>query len=138
MLTQDPLPVANAAANRAVRGSIVNIASLAATAAMGGLAAYTGSKHGVLGLSKVDARQFANQRIRINCVSPGFVDTPMMRNAGLSDEYLAMTEAQAPMNRMTHMEEVAEAAVFLSSSRASGITGSNLLVDCGANLFHVA
>lgn len=61
----------------------------------------------------------------------------MMGKAGLSAECLASMEAQSPMNRMTLAREVAEAAVFLSSSSASGITGSNLIVDAGANLFHL-
>jgi len=91
----------------------------------------------VVVMMRCDARQFAPHKIRINCVSPGFVDTPMMRNAGLSEEYMNITKAQSPMNRFTYAEEIAESVIFLSSSRASGITGVNLNVDAGANLFHV-
>jgi NAD(P)-dependent dehydrogenase (short-subunit alcohol dehydrogenase family) len=88
-------------------------------------------------MTKVNARDFAPHKIRINCISPGFVNTPMLSSSGLSEEFLAMAEAQSPMNRMTLAEEVAEATVFLVSGSASGITGSNLLVDAGANLFHI-
>lgn len=137
MIKQDPLPIPSISEERQVRGAIVNIASMAATAAIGELAAYTSSKHAVLGIAKVDARQFAPQKIRINCVSPGFVNTPMLGRSGLSQEYLSIMASQSPWNRMTDVVEIAEAAVFLASSRASGITGANLNVDIGANLFHI-
>lgn len=136
MSTQDIIPLPGADPNRGSRGSIVHMASMSATTALGELGAYTSSKHGVLGFARVDAREYAGRGIRINCVSPGFVNTSMMQGARLSEEFLAMTKAQSPMERMTHAEEVAEAAVFLSSGWVSGITGSDLLVDAGAKLFH--
>jgi NAD(P)-dependent dehydrogenase (short-subunit alcohol dehydrogenase family) len=137
MLKQSPVEMSGAAKERAMRGSIVNIASMAGTAALTELSAYVSSKHAVIVMARCDARTYGADKIRINCVSPGFVNTPMMQNAGLSEEYMGLTQAQSPMNRFTLAEEVAESAVFLSSSCASGITGANLNVDAGANLFHV-
>lgn len=130
-------PLLDPTSTRSVRGSIVNTASLAGTAALPELSAYNSSKHAVIVMSRVDARQYAPERIRINTVSPGFVATPMMLSAGHPEAYLDSIKAQSPMNRLTEPEEVAEAVVWLSSSRASGLTGSNISIDAGANLFHV-
>ncbi|KIX96483.1 uncharacterized protein Z520_07749 [Fonsecaea multimorphosa CBS 102226] len=135
MIKQTPL--VEAGDNRHVRGSIVNTASLCGTAALPELSAYNASKHAVVVMSRVDARQYAPQLIRVNTVSPGFVMTPMMTSAGLSEEYLSSIKAQSPMGRLTEAVEVAEAVVWLSSGRASGLTGINMQVDAGASLFHV-
>lgn len=138
MLTQEPLSVLPPEFDdREVRGSIVNTASVSGTSALPTLSAYNSSKHAVVVMTRVDARQFAPHKIRINSVCPGFVPTPMMTSAGLTEEFLERTKIQSPMNRLTHPVEVAETVVFLSSSRASGITGVNLAVDAGATLFHV-
>lgn len=154
MLTQPPLPLHNifpssdgeadtdAAAtevnqDRQCRASIVNTASMSGTSALPSLAAYTSTKHAVISMTRVDARQYAPDKIRINAVCPGFVPTPMMLSAGLTEEFLNKTKSQSPMNRMTHPIEIAETVIFLSGSRASGITGVNLAVDAGATLFHV-
>lgn len=123
--------------DREVRGSIVNTCSMSGFAVLSSLSAYTSTKHAVLVMTRVDARQFAPHQIRVNSVCPGFVPTPMMTSAGLTEEWLAGIKAESPMNRTTYPEEVAEAVLFLSGSRASGITGVNLSVDAGANLFHV-
>lgn len=135
MLEQSPLT--DPANTRHVRGSIVNTASLSGTSALPELSAYNSSKHAVVVMTRVDARQYGPERIRINSVSPGFVMTPMMSGAGLSENYLSSIKAQSPMNRLTEAEEVAETVVWLSSSRASGLTGTNIPVDAGASLFHV-
>lgn len=123
MLAQDILPLAgDADPGRGSRGSIVNIASMSATTALGELGAYTSSKHGVLGFARVDAREYAGRRIRINCVSPGFVNTPMIQGAGLSEEFLNMTKAQSPMGRMTLAEEVRRCSFLLEERR--GLRGA--------------
>jgi len=134
MLNQSPLFPEDI---RHVRGSIVNTASLSGTSALPELSAYNASKHAVVVLTRVDARQYASQRIRINSVSPGFVMTPMMAGSGLSEGYYNSIKVQAPMNRLTEADEVAETVVWLSSSWASGVTGTNIPVDVGASLFHV-
>jgi NAD(P)-dependent dehydrogenase (short-subunit alcohol dehydrogenase family) len=88
-------------------------------------------------MSAVDACQYAPEKIRINTVCPGFVDTPMLRGSGLAQEYIDAAVAQCPMNRLLHPREIANGIVFLSSSMASGITGINLPIDCGAQLYHI-
>lgn len=133
MLTQEPLPVYNN--HRDVRGSIVHTCSLAGNTAIATLAAYSASKHGVAGMVRVDARELAAHKIRVNAVMPGFVDTPMYRDSGLTPEFMAAAAAQAPMNRMVDAREVAEAVVFLSGQQASAITGAFLPVDGGAFLY---
>lgn len=119
------------------RGSIVNTASMAGLGIIGGLSAYNASKHGVVTTTRVDARQFAEQGLRINCVCPGFVDTPMLRGSGLSEDYLEAAKSQSPMRRFVQAAEIADGVVFLSGSCASAVTGISLPVDGGALLYHV-
>ena len=139
MLKQDPHPVFDDAISqdRGVRGSIVNTASISGLVTLRAFSAYTSSKHAVTILTKQTAREYAPHRIRINSVCPGAVMTPIIAAAGLTAEFLDGLSRQAPMNRFIHAAEVAEATVFLSSSRASAITGVNLPVDCGATLYHL-
>ena len=84
MSSQEILFLPGAGPKCGSRGSIGNIASISATMALGELGAYTSFKHGVLTFARVDAREYAGHRIRINCLSPGFVNTPMMQGTGLS------------------------------------------------------
>lgn len=115
------------------RGSIVNNASILGTVGFAGAAAYTASKHAVLGLTKVAALEYATKGIRVNAVCPGFVVTPMLERAGLlADEGVRKTiENMHAQKRMGDPSEVAEAVTFLASTRASFITGHPLLVDGG-------
>ena len=136
MLKQDPLPIFEHE-YQVQRGSIVTVASLCGIAVIGTLSAYNASKHAVVQMCAVDARDYAGDKIRINTVCPGFVETPMLTGSGLSQEYLDAAKAQCPANRLLQPVEIANAILFLSGSQASGITGINLSVDCGANLFHV-
>ncbi|OCK80952.1 NAD(P)-binding protein [Lepidopterella palustris CBS 459.81] len=135
MLQQEPLPVYND--YRAVRGSIVDTASMCGRAVLGTLPAYNSSKHAVISLMRVDARQYAKDGIRINAVCPGFVDTPMMRSDFLSEEHIKGAKAQSPMNRFVDSTEVAKGVMFLSGSAATAVTGTDLMVDAGAMTFHV-
>jgi NAD(P)-dependent dehydrogenase (short-subunit alcohol dehydrogenase family) len=70
-------------------------------------------------------------------VCPGYVPIPIMTSTGLSEDTLNSIKTLSPMNRMTYPAEVAETVGFLSSSRASAITGVNLAVDAGATLYHI-
>ncbi|CAK7216535.1 hypothetical protein SCUCBS95973_002836 [Sporothrix curviconia] len=138
MLQQEPLPIfTGAKAERNVRGSIVNTCSLAGFSVLANLSAYTSSKHAVYVLTRVDARQFAPQQIRVHSVCPGFVPTPLMAAAGMPDQFYEDTKTESAQNRMTDPEEIAQGVLFLSTSFAAAITGVNLSIDSGAGLYHV-
>jgi NAD(P)-dependent dehydrogenase (short-subunit alcohol dehydrogenase family) len=113
-------------------GAIVNTASVAGLVGFGGIPAYTASKHGVNGLTKVIALDYAKENIRANSVCPGVIDTPMIdRFTGGDAEAKAGLEATEPVGRMGKPEEVADAVVYLCSDEASFVTGINMPVDGG-------
>jgi NAD(P)-dependent dehydrogenase (short-subunit alcohol dehydrogenase family) len=112
-------------------GAIVNTASVAGLIGGRGLAAYVASKHGVVGLTKTAALEYAQQGIRVNCVCPGVIHTPMTAR-GLSDpQRRARIIASEPMGRVGTPEEIAEAVVWLCSDAASFVTGHTMTVDGG-------
>jgi NAD(P)-dependent dehydrogenase (short-subunit alcohol dehydrogenase family) len=113
-------------------GAIVNTASVAGLVGAGALSAYVASKHGVVGLTRSAAIEYAKAGIRVNAVCPGVIDTPMVDR--LSAEMPALREAliaMKPMGRLGRAEEVAEAVVWLCSDAASFVTGHALAVDGG-------
>jgi NAD(P)-dependent dehydrogenase (short-subunit alcohol dehydrogenase family) len=110
-------------------GAIVNVASLAGLLAEPQSPAYTASKHGVIGLTKATAFEYAKSGIRINAVCPSPVDTPML--AAAPEEYRQMLISMLPAGRFATAEEVAQAIVWLSSDSASYINGVGLPVDGG-------
>jgi NAD(P)-dependent dehydrogenase (short-subunit alcohol dehydrogenase family) len=113
-------------------GAIVNAGSTAAVVGLPKFAAYTATKHGVAGLTKSAALDYAKLGIRVNVVSPGATRTPMMLKAiAENPEREAFINNGIPMGRMGLPEEIAEAAVWLCSDRASFITGQVLQVDGG-------
>lgn len=110
-------------------GSVINTASLVAT--MGSAVsqiAYTASKGGVLALSRELAVEFARQRVRVNALSPGPVETPLLRSM-YSPEESARRLIHVPNARFALPEEIAAAAVFLASDASSYVSGTNFLVD---------
>jgi NAD(P)-dependent dehydrogenase (short-subunit alcohol dehydrogenase family) len=112
-------------------GAIVNTASAWGVVGAPGASAYVASKHGVVGLTKTAALEYAQQGIRVNCVCPGVIHTPMTAR-GLSDpERRARIIATEPMGRVGTPEEVAEAVVWLCSDAASFVTGHAMTVDGG-------
>lgn len=114
------------------RGAIVNIASSFGIVGFPRLAAYTASKHGVVGLTKTAALEYARQHIRINVVSPGAIRTPMRTRLNAGDrEAEARVAARYPTGRIGMPDEVAEAVVWLCSDASSFITGHNLAIDGG-------
>ncbi len=114
-------------------GSIVNNASILGTVGFVNAAAYTAAKHGLLGLTKVAALEYASKGIRINAVCPGFIATPMLERAGLmADASVRQSiENLHAAKRLGRPEEVAEAVLFLCSQKASFVMGHGLLVDGG-------
>ncbi|SMO45404.1 SDR family oxidoreductase [Fodinibius sediminis] len=113
-------------------GAIVNISSIAGLIGFPGIPAYTSSKHGINGLTKTAALEYAGKGIRVNAICPGAIHTPMIdRFAGENTEDRQQLIAQHPMGRLGRAGEVAEAAVWLCSEKASFITGQTLAVDGG-------
>jgi NAD(P)-dependent dehydrogenase (short-subunit alcohol dehydrogenase family) len=111
-------------------GAIVNTASGAGFAPAPGQPHYTAAKHGVLGLTKLAAKEYAQAGIRVNAICPGVTDTAMMRGfIGDNKEIEQMMLATLPFGRMGRPEEIAEAAVWLCSDAASFVSGDSMLVD---------
>lgn len=116
-------------------GAIVNTSSLAGLVALSNSVAYNASKHGVVGLTRVAALEYAKRGIRVNAVCPGFIQTPMqdrgISGGGGARALVERLKAELPMVRKGTPEEVAEAVVWLCSGAASYITGHALPVDGG-------
>lgn len=113
-------------------GAIVNTASGAGLVGIAGASAYVASKHGVLGLTKTAALEYAKSRIRVNAVCPGVIDTPMVQR--LTDRHPSAAETMVaghPMGRVGKPEEIAEAVIWLCSEAASFVTGLAMSVDGG-------
>ena len=116
-------------------GAIVNNASILGLVGFAKAPAYTAAKHGVLGLTKVTALELATEKIRVNAVCPGFIETPMVMQRGVhaGSDAAAYEQIAAlhPMHRLGKSEEIASAVLFLCSDGASFITGEHLLIDGG-------
>lgn len=111
-------------------GAIVNMASGAGVVGTPGLAHYCAAKHGLLGLTKTAALENAAVGVRVNALCPGSTDTPMLRGVmDRSEAARRMILASIPSGRLGTPEEVAEAAVWLCSDRASYVSGQSLFVD---------
>ncbi len=113
-------------------GAIVNSGSVAGLVGDQGTAAYTASKHGVVGLTKTAALDYAPSNIRINAVCPGATDTPMLqRFSGATPESRERMLSLEPIGRLAKPEEIANVVVWLCSDGASYVTGHALAVDGG-------
>jgi NAD(P)-dependent dehydrogenase (short-subunit alcohol dehydrogenase family) len=110
-------------------GSIVNVASVMAVVGTRGAAAYVAAKHGVLGLTKAAALEYADAGIRINAVGPGHIQTPMFERHSV--EVRAVITAQYPMGRVGTPHEIASFVCFISSAGAGFATGAYFAVDGG-------
>ncbi|KEF53907.1 uncharacterized protein A1O9_10309 [Exophiala aquamarina CBS 119918] len=117
-------------ASRAQRGAIVNIASGLAYVALPGCPAYCASKAGVAALTRSDAVDYALSRIRVNAVLPGIVETSMTSGAKAELDDHAV-KVMTPLQRWGQPREIADACVFLCSSKASFVTGISMPVDGG-------
>ena len=116
-------------------GAIVVVGSVQTFTAVGNSAAYVTAKHALLGLARAMSLDYANKNIRVNCVCPGAIDTPMLRWAASLDpdpeKVLATCGRMHALGRVGKPEEVANAIAFLASDWASFITGTSLVVDGG-------
>lgn len=113
-------------------GAIVNCSSVAGVVGFAGIAAYSASKHGLIGLTRSAALEYAARGIRVNAVCPGVIRTPMVeRFTGGEPEAEARLVASEPVGRMGTPEEVAAAVLWLCSDAASFVTGHAMAVDGG-------
>ena len=114
-------------------GAIVNTASVAGLIGLPMAAHYVAAKHGVVGLTKSAAMEYAADGIRVNCVNPGYIETPMTKETmeARFDEIMA----KVPMHRLGSPEEIAEAVVWMCSEKASFMTGASHVIDGG---YHAA
>lgn len=114
-------------------GSIINVSSILGKVGFATAPAYVAAKHGLLGLTKTAAIEYAEQGIRVNAVCPGFIETHMLEEAGITTDEEAKQDIISlhPVGRLGKPREVADAIVWLSSDEASFITGHPLLVDGG-------
>ena len=113
-------------------GAIVNTASGAGLVGVEMLSAYNASKHGVVGLTKTAALEFAQKNIRVNCVCPGLINTPMVArmidSGGMNEQDFVAAE---PVGRMGKPEEIGEGVVWLLSDGSSFVTGHSMSIDGG-------
>jgi NAD(P)-dependent dehydrogenase (short-subunit alcohol dehydrogenase family) len=112
-------------------GAIVNMASILGTVGFAAAPAYVAAKHGVLGLTKTAALEYGQQGIRVNAVGPAFIQTPMIAALENDPALNGMLVGRHPIGRLGKPEEVAELVLWLSSDKASFVTGSFYLVDGG-------
>ncbi|PCG91186.1 Short-chain dehydrogenase/reductase SDR [Penicillium occitanis (nom. inval.)] len=119
----------HAASSPLQRGAIVNISSIFGLTAHPTAGAYPASKAGVLGVTRTDAVAYATDGIRVNAICPGFINTPLVEQARSSGADYSKLVGLIPFQRFGTSEEVAEAAVWLVSERASYISGIELPVD---------
>ena len=112
-------------------GAIVNNSSFLGLLGIPGGPAYVASKHGVIGLTKSAALEYAKEGIRVNAVCPGWISTPITDRTLNDPEVKAMIIGMEPIGRMGKPEEVAEAVVWLCSDAASFVTGHSMVVDGG-------
>ena len=114
-------------------GRIVNISSIIGFTGNMGQANYAATKAGVVGMSKSLALESATRGITVNCIAPGFIDTPMTQS--LKDEYREVLKTKIPMNRVGEPKEIASAVLFLLSEESSYITGQTIHVNGGMLMY---
>lgn len=114
-------------------GAIVNMASILGRVGFATAPAYVAAKHGVLGLTKTAALEYAEQDVRVNTVCPGFVETPLLEEGGITtdEEMRGQIESLHAMNRLGTPAEIADAVLWACSPGASFLTGEAITVDGG-------
>ncbi len=111
-------------------GSIINMASILGQVGTKGSPAYVAAKHGVVGLTKAAALEYADQKVRINSVGPGYIKTPLLEEH-LTEEQMQGLVALHPMGRLGEAQEIAELVLWLASDKASFVTGNYYAADGG-------
>lgn len=114
------------------KGSVINISSVAGVHGSPTLSFYSAAKHGVIGITRTLAREWASLGVRVNAISPGAVDTDIWGNLSEDDNFVEMSKSGIPMARWAQPEEIAGAAVYLASDASSFMTGANIVIDGGA------
>jgi NAD(P)-dependent dehydrogenase (short-subunit alcohol dehydrogenase family) len=114
-------------------GSIISVSSLTAHAPAVGLAAYAGSKAGLEYVTRIAAVEYGEHGVRVNCVAPHLIETPMTARIFRNRLAIEAVRLQTPLGRMGHVDDVANAALFLASDESGFITGQTLCVDGGAS-----
>lgn len=113
------------------KGKIVNMCSLSGIMGIPSAVAYSASKGGVLQMTKSLACEWARFGINVNCVCPGFVETPLIKDNLENEKWLAYMNMRTPMRRLAKPEDVAGSVLFLASDMAQYITGTSIVVDGG-------
>jgi 3alpha(or 20beta)-hydroxysteroid dehydrogenase len=116
-------------------GSIINASSVEGLAGMPTVAAYTGTKFAIRGMTKAAALEYGAKNVRVNSVHPGMIDTPMTREHG-GDAAMEYGASKIPMKRVGTPADIAPAYVFLASDESAYITGAELAVDGGVTATH--
>jgi len=114
-----------------IEGAIVNMSSINALVAIPTIAAYCSSKGGVMQLTKAASLALAPHNIRVNAVGPGSIDTAMLAGVNANPDAMKMVMSRTPMQRIGSAREIADAVAFLTSEKASYITGETIYVDGG-------
>lgn len=112
-------------------GVIVNMASMLGIIGIGMEDPYVAAKHGVVGLTKNFAIMYGPRGVRVNCICPGWIETPMTAVIQSAEAIRQQLEEQTPLRRMGKPEEIAKAALFLACDESSFVTGTPLIVDGG-------
>jgi NAD(P)-dependent dehydrogenase (short-subunit alcohol dehydrogenase family) len=110
-------------------GAVINMSSVAALRGLPGGSSYTAAKGGILAFTKGVAQEYAQYGIRVNCIAPGWVETPILEN--LPDEIRPMMVANTPLGRIGQPEEIAAVALFLASDESSYVIGQTISPNGG-------
>jgi len=112
-------------------GSIVNMSSMLGLVGVGAEDGYVAAKHGVVGLTKNFAIRYGPRNVRVNCINPGWIATPMTQMLRTDENIQRHVETQVPMGRFGLPEEIAKLALFLASDESSYVTGASHVIDGG-------
>ena len=122
---------AKAMVAKKIEGTIVNMSSINAVVAIPSIAAYCASKGGVAQITKSASLALAPHNIRVNAVGPGSIDTEMLAGVNANPDAMKMVMSRTPLQRIGSAKEIADVVAFLTSEKASYITGETIYVDGG-------